>query len=62
MTGYVSRGVSPSQAAHIIAYMKDAGVPVRVTGGGSLMLGSPAHLAMLAELALEDRRRTDREH
>jgi hypothetical protein len=31
--------------------MKGACVPVRRIGSGSLMLGSPAHLAVLVELA-----------
>ena len=51
MTAYISRTVGPAQAAHIVGYMKRAGMPVRAAGGGSLMLGSPSHLAMLVELA-----------
>jgi hypothetical protein len=51
VTAYISRTVGLSQAADIVEYLKRAGVSVRSAGGGSLMFGSPSHLAMLVELA-----------
>jgi hypothetical protein len=56
VTAYLQRAVGPTQAAHIVSYMKRAGVPVRAVGTGSLVLGSPSHLAMLVELALDEAR------
>jgi hypothetical protein len=50
VTTWVSTTVSLAQAAHVIDYMRRAGVPVRATGSGSFMPGSSAHLAMLVEL------------
>jgi hypothetical protein len=56
VTAYISRAVGSTQAVHIVEYMKRAGVPLRAVGSGSLMFGTPSHLAMLVELAMEDKR------
>ena len=58
MTAYILRTVGPTQAAHIVSYMKRAGASVRAVGSGSFMSGSPTHLAVLVELAEEMARRT----
>jgi hypothetical protein len=61
VTVYIQRTVGATQAAHIVSHMKQAGVPMGATGSGTLMLGSPAHLAVLVELAEEEARSADRE-
>ena len=59
---YAFRGVGPTRAARIIAYLRAAGYPARKVGRGSairpgrlgrgsLALGSPALLSAMAALA-----------
>jgi hypothetical protein len=62
MTAYVSRSIGLHQAARAVQYMRDAGVPMRVVGNGTLLLGVPSHLVMLTELAEhEQKRKQDRD-
>ena len=56
---YAFKGVGPTQAARIIAYMRDAGYPARKVGRGSLVLGSPALLSAMAALAVEEKGQHD---
>ena len=51
MTAYLSRTVGLSQAARIVSYMRSVGVRARAIGTGTLVLGTPSHLAVLTELA-----------
>lgn len=60
MTAYLSRSVSVAEGARIVEYLKQTGAPVRAVGSGSLMLGSPAHLTILVELAEEQQRQGNR--
>jgi putative intracellular protease/amidase len=36
VTAYLQRAIGPKSAAHIVSYMKRAGVPVRAVGRGSI--------------------------
>jgi hypothetical protein len=50
------KGMSLSQTAHVLDYMRRAGVPVRKVGGASVVFGSPVYLEAMVTLALDELR------